>query len=48
MFLTNRHFIVFLPWQIIFAIYVIEINGYKLVYRLEYLILLMSIGLIYL
>lgn len=48
MFLTNRHFIVFLPWQIIFAIYMIEINGYKLVYKLEYLILLMSIGLIYL
>lgn len=40
MFLTNRHFIIFLPWQILFAFYIINNKGYRLIYKFGFLILL--------
>lgn len=39
MFLTNRHFIIFLPWQILFAFYIINKNGYKFIYKIGFFIL---------
>tara|TARA_B100000963_G_scaffold31041_2_gene23000 strand:+ start:666 stop:1766 length:1101 start_codon:yes stop_codon:yes gene_type:complete len=45
LFLTNRHFIIFLPWQILFALYMINKNGFNLMYKTGFLILLIFIFL---
>ena len=39
LFLTNRHFIIFLPWQILFAFYIINKNGYKFIYKIGFFVL---------
>ena len=44
LFLTNRHILIFLPWQIIFALYVYQTKGYNLMILFVSLTLIIGIN----